>query len=49
MCTKDKQLCDDYFINLDRGCDIIDYDDSTFEELIELVKTNACASAWFLD
>ena len=45
---KENKLCDDFFVNLERGCDIIGHDDSTFDELMELVRTNPCASGWFL-
>ena len=44
---KENKLCDDFFVNLERGCDIIGQDDSTFDELIELVKKNPCASGQF--
>ena len=45
---KENKLCDDFFANLERGCDIVGHDDSTFDELMELVRTNPCASGWFL-
>ena len=44
---RENKLCDDFFVNLERGCDIIGQDDSTFEELMELVKANPCASGRF--
>ena len=44
---KENKLCDDFFVNLERGCDIIGQDDSTFDELLELVKANPCASGQF--
>ena len=44
---RENKLCDDFFVNLERGCDIIGQDDSTFEELMELVKAIPCASGRF--